>query len=171
MKDALEGRTLLWAGILAVIVIVSAGVSYRAVRTVSENDQLVGHTLEVTNELTTTLLLMTDAETGTRGFVITGDERHLDTYNAAVREIDQHIARVKALTFDNPTQQQRIPKLQELIQRRLNSFKNGQTIRREQGFAGIEKTIPGSHGKEDMDELRALIADMGRTENQLLVDR
>ena len=62
MKDALEGRTLLWAGILAVIVIINVAVSYRAVRTVSDNDHWVSHTLEITNELTTTLLLITDAE-------------------------------------------------------------------------------------------------------------
>jgi PAS domain S-box-containing protein len=171
MKDALERRTLFWAGLLAVIVLLNAVASYHAVRIVVENDRLVNHTREVSNELTTILLLIADAETGTRGFVITGEERYLEPYNAAIGEIDRHVARLKDLTVDNPAQQQRIPKLQELIARRLNSFKTGQTVRREQGFEGIQKTIPGGRGKEDMDELRALIAEMDRTEDQLLHNR
>jgi len=171
MKDAFERRTILWAVVLAVIVLVNAVISYRAVRTVADNDHWVSHSREVSNELTTTLSLVTDAETGTRGFIITGDEKHLEPYNLAVKEIDQHVARVKELTADNAEQRQRIPKLQELIARRLNSFKNGQTVFREQGFAGIEKTIPGGRGKEDMDELRGVIADMRHTEDQLLAER
>ena len=171
MKDALDRRTILWAGILAVIVLINAAVSYRAVRIVAENDRWVNHTREVSTELTTTLLLVTDAETGTRGFIITGDEAHLEPYKLAVKEIDRHVARINELTTDNPVQQQRIPKLQELINRRLNSFTTSQTVRREQGFAGIEKLIPGGRGRQDMEELRGLIGDMQRTEDQLLSAR
>jgi len=54
MKDSLERRTLLWGAIVAIIVLVNAVLCYHAVRVLIDNDRLVNHTREVSNELTRT---------------------------------------------------------------------------------------------------------------------
>ena len=52
-----------------------------------------------------------DAETGQRGYLLTGDETYLEPYRAAIKNVDQTVARLKNLTSDNPNQQKRIQAL------------------------------------------------------------
>ena len=58
---------------LAILVAIGA-VSYRSTAKLTETAEWVAHTYRVLDELAEVLAGMTNAETGTRGYVITGDE-------------------------------------------------------------------------------------------------
>lgn len=64
-----------------------------------------------------TLSVIKDAETGQRGYLLTGDKSYLEPYNQATAEIDRYIKQLQELTRDNANQQGRIAilKPQELI--------------------------------------------------------
>lgn len=47
----------------------------------------VEHTLEVENRLELLLSALKDAETGERGYIITGNEQHLDPYHTAIEQV------------------------------------------------------------------------------------
>ena len=64
------------------------------------------------------LSMMNDAETGQRGYLITGQEDYLEPYHAAVAAIGKSVQRVKQLTEDNPRQQARIPRWKNRFRRR-----------------------------------------------------
>ena len=54
------------------------------------------------------LSTMKDAETGQRGFLITGEDEYLAPYQSALASVDDEIKAMRGLTADNPRQQQRL---------------------------------------------------------------
>ena len=65
-----------------------------------ESSRWVSHTYQVIAELESTQLALSDAETGQRGFIITGREEYLAPYKLAVSTTKDHIARLSELTID-----------------------------------------------------------------------
>src|ERR1043166_8623721 len=100
-------------GGFAVTVIAVSG--FRSASSLIANDRLVAHTHQVRLELAELLSQVINAETGQRGFVITGQEVFLEPYTAALRELDQAYADVRRLTIDNPSQTRRLDALGPLL--------------------------------------------------------
>src|SRR4030088_2494800 len=85
---------------LAALLIIGV-VSYRSTTGLIETAALVDHTHLVLEKFEKVLSTMKAAETGQRGFLVTGEERYLDSYNAAVGQSDQILKTVRELTQDN----------------------------------------------------------------------
>ena len=62
-----------------VILLVIGAVAYQSMTKLIETSYQVAHTHQVLQELAAVLVTMVDAESGERGYVITGEERFLDT--------------------------------------------------------------------------------------------
>ena len=103
------------AGPLVILLVFSAGLGYWNTAQLRENDDWVSHTNEVLDALETVLSTMEGAETGQRGYLITGEDQYLEPYNAALAAIEKSVRRFRNLTEDNPRQQARIPPLEEQI--------------------------------------------------------
>ena len=70
---------------LAMVIMVAFGwMSYRSTARFMEDSSWVAHTHEVLKELAQVLSEMKDAETGQRGYLITGEERYLEPYDEAL---------------------------------------------------------------------------------------
>src|SRR5438094_556099 len=80
-----------------------------------ENDRWVVHTHEVLGELERTLSLLKDAETGLRGYDLTGDEGYLVPYREALPAIGPSLDRLASLTADNPRQQTSLADLRRAV--------------------------------------------------------
>jgi PAS domain S-box-containing protein len=155
---------------LLIIVVVGVG-SFVGIRQVAESNRMVAHTHEVLASLERTLSLLKDAETGERGFVLTGEERYLGPYNAAVTEIGKETESLTSLTKDNPAQQQSIRQLAQLSHDKLEELQTTIKLRRESGLNAALTVIRTDRGKRIMDEIRAVIAQMEAREWQLLDKR
>ena len=70
-------------GLVATILFfaVSGGVAYLNTRTLGDGATLVTHTHEVLSALDDVFGYVKDAETGQRGYIITGDESYLEPYH------------------------------------------------------------------------------------------
>jgi methyl-accepting chemotaxis protein len=67
---------------LAAVALVSVGlVATRRISRLSDDARLVDHTQEVIGQVQRVLALGVDAETGVRGFAITGEDAFLEPYN------------------------------------------------------------------------------------------
>ena len=110
MRQLLTLGTKISIGFLLAVVLLAviSVIAYRNTQTLIETDRWVVHTHEVLTTLEVTLSQLKDAETGQRGYVITGNEQYLEPYQAARRELPQRIARLRILTMDNPSQQQHL---------------------------------------------------------------
>ncbi len=137
----------------------------------SRDTQSVTHTHQAITGLEQVLSLAKDAETGQRGFVITGELPYLEPYSTANREINRQIDALQQLTADNATQQARIPKLREMIQARLARLAQGIELRQNGNFNSVQQNILSGEGKRQMDDIRGLIAEMTQHEQDLLAQR
>ena len=101
------------AGLGAVLLAFLAigAVSYTNVRTLWSNVELAEHTQQVLLSLSNLFSLVKDAETGQRGFVITGDEKYLAPHTQAVDRIHGQLAELEERVRDNPEQRDHLPAL------------------------------------------------------------
>jgi methyl-accepting chemotaxis protein len=125
----------------------------------------------VLEELTHLLSLMKDAETGQRGFLLTGEESYLEPYSAALGPISSVVANVRELTSDNPSQQTRIAELSPLIDAKVAELKHTIDLRRTEGLDAALKVVRSGAGKQLMDDARRVVHDMDQEERRLLAER
>ena len=156
--------------VLMVMSLVGLGAYHQGRRNVAA-EQLVSHTFEVLGELNTTLSLMQDVETGSRGYVISGEESYLEPFNNAVRLVPQEIQHLRQLTADKPEQQRRLDALEPLISLRVRTAEANIVARTTRGPSAAEQTLSKGPGKRSMDAIRGAIAEMATAENQLLQHR
>jgi CHASE3 domain sensor protein len=129
MKLPLTRQINLGLGLTLLLVIFNAALSYRNTLKVVENERSVAHTHEVISTLEKTLSTLKDAETGQRGYLLTGNERYLEPYKNAINTVNQQIGGLQQLTSDNPKQQQRIVDLKKSVDIKLSELENTIDIR------------------------------------------
>ncbi len=144
---------------------------YRSATETVNTNRWQSHTYQVLTSLENFLSTLKDAETGQRGYLITGSEDYLQPYNAAIPVIDQKIIELRKLTEDNPSQQRRLDSVESLTQKRIARLKEVIEIRRTQGFAGVSRSIVIDQGKMLMDNIRRLVFDLENEELRLLKQR
>jgi diguanylate cyclase (GGDEF)-like protein len=112
--------------------------------------------LEQQERLDNILNALRDAETGQRGFVITGNEAFLQPYYEAEQNLPAAIrmAKGKARSDAERADVWRIARVAEL---KLAELDETVAMRRTEGFARTEQVVSSMRGKAYMDELRRLI--------------
>src|ERR1700691_6109793 len=98
-------RLVVGFGLSALTLMLVALVSYRNAHLLIENDGWVEHSNQVRIELANLLSELKDAETGQRGYLLTGNESYLEPWEAASREIKGAFTEVVNRTADNPSQE------------------------------------------------------------------
>ena len=169
-RPAFQRGLAIGAGSLVILLVFSAGLGYWNTLRLRENDAWVAHTNEVLDALDAVLSTMKDSETGQRGYLITGDDRYLEPYNAAVATIETSVQRVKHLTEDNPRQQARIPLLEEQVSAELKELDRTIALRKKDPEAARQLVLTGE-GKKVMDAIRVQVQSMEQEERDLLVAR
>ena len=153
------------------LLIFNAATSYRNTLKLVENQHWVSHTHRVLTELEATLSTLKDAETGQRGYLLTGEERYLEPYHSAIARINQQVAELQQLTADNNRQQQRIGDLKIAIDSKLAELEKTINLRRQQNLEAALREVKSDRGKQIMGEIRQQIAAMTAEETQLLQQR
>ena len=131
----------------------------------------VRHTLEVENRLSTVLSGLQDAETGERGYALTGRPEFLGPYNRATYRIGIDLDALGIEVADNPRQTAALAQLRAAIQLRLQLLHQGLAIYRRGDQASARDVIGQLQGKAAMDQARGVIAGMQGEEERLLLLR
>lgn len=159
-----------FAIVLIIFVIVGA-VAYRSVGRQTETANAVTHSYAVENELTQLLGSLQDAETGQRGYLITGTDSYLAPYTAALPEIEQHRAELSRLVADNPDQLAHLDALGPLITQKLSELQQTIDLRRTRDFASAQAIVMTDRGKNAMDAIRGVLQEMHTAEENILKAR
>jgi methyl-accepting chemotaxis protein len=114
-----------------VVLCVVGALAYRNTDHLERNSADVDHTYQVLGAIEKVNSALRDAETGQRGFLITGAEKYLEPYTAATRSIDGLIDALAALTVDNAAQQQRIAGLRTQVAAKFDEMAGTIELRRE----------------------------------------
>ncbi|HEX4326985.1 MAG TPA: response regulator, partial [Burkholderiales bacterium] len=108
---------------------------------------------------------------GQRGYLLTGEERYLEPYNAARANLTEAFSKLGSLTADNPNQIARIQMLVEAANLKLDELAQTINMRRAGNNAGALDLVRSDRGKEYMERLRATIAQAENEERGLLQRR
>lgn len=163
-------RRLFWTGTVfgAALLAAAAWSVSRVVTQHASIKQWVAHTREVIGVLDELLLQVQTAETGQRGYLLTGRESYLHPYESATSRIGPLLNRLAELTRDNPHQQQRIHRLRNACELKLNELKETVRLRRERGFGAAGDVVLTDRGREAMSQITAVLDEMLFEEDQLL---
>jgi len=131
----------------------------------------VSHTHKVKEALFEVRSALKDAETGQRGFIITGADRYLEPYTAALKVVDRYMQDARDLIADDPNQQKRFASIEPLVAQRLTVLAEVIALRRERGVGPAAQSILTDKGKNLMDAIRRVIGEMIDEENALLKQR
>ena len=171
MNMKIGPRILLGYGAALVVVAAVGIVAYRASNELVQSADWVTHSHQVKESLAQVLAALTDAETGQRGFVLTGEERYLDPYKSGIAVVDDRMRTLRELTADNPVEQMRIERLQTAATSKLAELQHVIELRRQNGERAALAEVLTDKGKKDMEEIRRVVGDMNEEENALLRDR
>jgi len=159
---SLVGTTLL-AGAIVV------GTFWLAARS-QRQDDWVRHTLAVRNDFVRISSQLQRAESGERGFLLTGQDSYLDDYIRAVGLLPATIDEMAKLVTDNPNQVGAAGHLSELVSVRLGQLRA--TIdERKAGHADAALALFEKDEAHSTEAIRLLLADMYAEENRLLESR
>ncbi len=156
--------------ILLILIGVSA-LAYRSMVELFETATRVAHAHEVLTELKDTLSMLRDAHTSGREYVITGEESYLEPYMNAVAGIEQHLTRLKRLLADNVDQQGRLTAAESLISIGFADLNQMIDARASPSPATAQPQVLMKQGKQHMDDLRRLFAEIENQENEPLQRR
>ncbi|HEV3162649.1 MAG TPA: CHASE3 domain-containing protein [Isosphaeraceae bacterium] len=154
-------KKVLSAFALALLVLIGLGLfSYHTVSTLMAANASRSQARTFLIELEATLSLLKDAETGQRGFLLTGDESYLEPYQSAVQQTDRNLDGLGSLIGDDPAQRQRLETLRRLAQAKLVELRR--TVEAKQQGRSLEALtiVLTSRGKRAMDDIRKVVSDM-----------
>ncbi|GEA85872.1 MAG: methyl-accepting chemotaxis protein [Cellulomonas sp.] len=158
----------------ALILVMMAGVgvvSFLNTQSLVHNSEHVEHTHVVLNETDAILSSLKDAETGQRGFLVTGVDSYLAPYTAARSAVNAHVVKLKELTSDNPAQQERLSEIEPLISSKFAEMQQTVDAYKSDGFEAAQEIVLSDAGKAVMDEIRGILASVESDEQRLLTQR
>jgi signal transduction histidine kinase/DNA-binding response OmpR family regulator/CHASE3 domain sensor protein len=164
-----SARLLSIAGLLSALAffIGTTAISYVNIQSLRTLTQKVSHTHDVIIGLEDILSTIKDAETGQRGFLLTGDERYLTPYDSAVAHIEERVANLTLLISDNPLHQELLPQIKNQIDIKLQELEQTIAARRKDGFDAALAIVITDRGKTTMELLRKNISVMQQEEKNL----
>ena len=145
--------------------------AWRMVAEHAESTRWVEHTHEVITHIDGTLAQVESAETGQRGFLLTGQDAYLAPYESALGKIREELEALGTLTRDNPAQQENLRRLRESTAQKNAELMETIRLRRSQGLEAALKLVLTDRGKLAMDEIRRVLETMRREEDRLLAIR
>ncbi|MGB7034195.1 MAG: CHASE3 domain-containing protein [Xanthobacteraceae bacterium] len=164
----LLNRSLAVTTVLAALIV--AAVFWLGARSKSD-DAWVRHSLDVRAQLTQVLGLVQSAETGQRGYLLTGQDIYLRPYRLALAQLPVALQHTKDLTSDNPEQERPLDRLSDLIGQKLAELQSTLDAYNAGGKDAALAIVNSDKGLQLMQDVRRAAEDMQAKEDRLLADR
>ena len=162
-RDAL----VLWLPI-AVVLLVGATLSVHANFTLRTDRNLVVHSYRIIEAGQELLSGVSDAETGQRGYLITGERRYLEPYEAGQLRSANALLTLGRLVADNQQQIARVARLRSLVEAKNAELAEVLTVRDRNGFQAARDLVAADRGKMVMDETRSTLTGLNAAEAAIL---
>lgn len=170
MGKTIDRRWIVSIAMVTVLMVAIAVLNHHNTLLLHENARRVDEAHKIIDLTNGVLLGLVDTETGERGFLLTGNEKFLRPYDSALPRIATRLADLKELTQGNTKEQAQIAMLDKLVDERLTLLKERVSLRRRR--ARDAGALPAAlKGKEQMDAIRSLIAEMEHDERDVLEAR
>ncbi|HEU4484186.1 MAG TPA: CHASE3 domain-containing protein, partial [Povalibacter sp.] len=148
-----------------------AAVTLMSLRSRTESRERVAHTLEVVGSLQQLRGYITQAETGQRGYLLTGDDQYLQPYLDAPAQILTEFRALQGLLGDNPRQRERLAALRPLMDAKLAEMEKTVSLQRSGETRAALALVRSDQGRATMAQIRTLIAEAISDEQAVLNER
>ena len=159
--------SLTWV-LVAVAVFANAAVGIVNIERMLVRGRTVKARLAARADLAETLSLMKDAETGHRGYIITGDPKYLQPYWDAEAGLPETLGRLREALPGQPGQPPRLDRVEKLIGEKFVEMRRTIAIRDTRGLDAAALQLRDGVGKPVMDDLRGEVATLTEEQNRLL---
>lgn len=168
MKLTLKTNLRIGLGISLLLLIVSSTASYISIKNLIKSADLVVESNAIINDVDNVVSMLKDAETGQRGFLLTGNTVFLDPYDKSIKRTDSLFSIVNQATKDNALEQQKLKELRSIIDKRMEILLSTIQIKKNKG-AILESAL--LEGKRYMDDARQIIRDIRNEEKRSLAEK
>jgi PAS domain S-box-containing protein len=152
-------------GIASLVLVAFAGLSYRQWEHYRRANADVERSRETLAAMNGVLATLANAESAERGFLLTGRAGYLEPYNLALQQLPDDLATLKRLLSVSSGEAQDFVELNTLANGKMNELRQTIEVRRTQGAQAALAVLLTDHGKRTTDAIRALCAQIQRTEN------
>lgn len=167
VRQETENLSLLVAVLL---VLLTAIFTYRAWAAFERNIQDARTTRRFVDGTTSLLASLSDAESGQRGYLLTGSDRYLEPYRQALARIPGILDTLTLIDSSRtrPHQLSRIDRLRPLVQTKLDELSQTIDLRRTQGLDAALAVVREDRGRISMDQIRSICAEIQAASDDLL---
>ncbi len=158
------------ATVIAFLVI-AVVLTFEGFRRLRHHRLVVRHTSEVLLALEQAELALINAETGQRGYIITGREEYLEPFKAGVYRIEDAVDQLAKLTDGDPLHTEKITELRKLVGEKTEELQIAIAARREVGIEAAQAAVNEDIGKKTMDRIRQEIGQIRDVESKMIVGR
>jgi CHASE3 domain sensor protein len=152
------------------LLLLLAVIALQSTASVEAANATVLHTYRALSQVDSTLSLMKDAETGQRGYLLTGREEFLEPYQEALEQLPAVREQLKATIGHEARYTGRLQLLDALIEQKLAFMKRTISVRAEDPTAAMLLVQQGE-GRRRMNEIRRVVATVVRDEKAQLALR
>jgi len=150
----------------------NAWMALSSVKRLERSRDRIDRTWQVITQVELIMGLAKDAESSSRGYLLSGDPQLLEPYLAAQRDLPGLISAFRQLAVDNPQQQARAGEMRAVLEQRFALLQQVNEIRAAKGtLDSIHVTVMMDNGKAEMDRLREISDRMEGEERSLLTGR
>jgi len=148
---------------LALVGINEAGYrqSSRALADIDEAQQVRGTLNQI-------LQNMLDAETGQRGYLLTGEPSYRKPYDDAVKQVDGHLATLRRLYAGRPAELTQLTELSKHVLRKIAEMDMSVRLRQDGKEDAWKFVITTDVGKEEMEAIRTTAGELVKISNNTL---
>jgi PAS domain S-box-containing protein len=158
------------AAILIYIAWGSMGVVSRELASARAAHTRALHARELLTDLQTVLVLLRDAETGERGYIITNDATFLETFDTARQSLDEHLLGVES-AFAGVAEPEALARLVVLSKEHIAYLNEVIELQRRGDTNRAVEIINSQAGKRRMDEIRQLVLSLEQAQRRQLTSR
>jgi diguanylate cyclase (GGDEF)-like protein len=158
-------------GVVLFLILSVGWLSNRSTRQFIDNNRDISHSHELLEKLADIFSLMKDVEALEHGFVITGNERYLETYETTKLETGLALQGLQSLAAGDPLQREKLEIVRRLVTQRILFSKQVIDSRRNKGFEAVANAQGSDRGKKVMDSLRKAVAELETGETARLKER
>jgi CheY-like chemotaxis protein/CHASE3 domain sensor protein len=167
----LPPKTLIGFGSAVAAVVVIALLSYVSLQATTESAQSLTQSVEVLGQLEGLLSGLKDAETGQRGYLLTGKESYLEPYTNAKTALPAEFKALRTVLVTRPEQARRLVALEEIANLKIAELQSTIDAHQSGDRDKAMAIVLTDAGKTYMDRIRAAVGEMEMVERQVIAQR
>jgi PAS domain S-box-containing protein len=171
MRQSITRRTVWGFGFTLLILCAISVFSFRAVKSLVNSAEERSKSFRLISILQRIESELKDAETGERGFLLTGDPKYLEPYEKSLRDHGSNFNELKVFMKRRERTSSSIARLESLVRRKQEEMEKTINLRRSAGFDAAVQVVLTGQGKQLMDEIRTTLSELVKAENAALAKR